>query len=72
MTPTQVYAARLDLGLTQSGLAAMLRLANPNETGKRTIREWEKGTRAISGPASVALEALLTGWRPNNGDNNER
>ena len=64
MSPFAVYCARRQLGLTQCGLAAMLRLANPNETGKRTIREWEKGHRPISGPASVALEALLTGWRP--------
>ena len=70
MTPAAIHAARRALGLTQPGLAAMLRLANPSESGKRTIREWEKGTRPISGPASVALEALLTGWRPNNGGNN--
>lgn len=64
MPPDAIRTARRQLGLTQSELAAMLRLANPDTSGKRTIREWEKGTRPISGPASVALEALLTGWRP--------
>lgn len=64
MTPVAVYAARRQLGLTQSGLAAILRLANPDTNGKRTVRNWETGATPISGPASVALEALLSGWRP--------
>jgi DNA-binding transcriptional regulator YiaG len=61
MTPAAVKAARLALGMTQAELAATLRLAGD---GKRSIRHWEKGTYPISGPASVAIEALLTGWRP--------
>ena len=61
MTPDSVKAARLALGLTQSQLGAALRLA-PDEG--RTVRNWESGRNKISGPASLALEALLSGWRP--------
>lgn len=63
MTPDAIRAARRQLRLTQSGLAAALRLANPDTNGKRTIRNWETGSTSISGPASVALEALLSGWK---------
>jgi DNA-binding transcriptional regulator YiaG len=61
MTPAQVRAARISLGMTQDQLAAALRMGGD---GKRAIRRWEAGEREISGPASVAIEALLTGWRP--------
>jgi DNA-binding transcriptional regulator YiaG len=61
MTPAEVRAARLALGMTQDQLAAALRMGGD---GKRAVRRWEDGDRAISGPASVAIEALLTGWRP--------
>jgi DNA-binding transcriptional regulator YiaG len=63
MTPDAIRAARRQLRLTQSGLAAALRLANPDTNGKRTIRNWETGSTPISGPASVALEAFLSGWK---------
>lgn len=64
MDHDDIRAARRQLGLTQSGLAEMLRLANPDTNGKRTVRNWETGATPISGPASVALQALLSGWRP--------
>ncbi len=64
MTPTAVHAARQSLGMTQAELARALRLTDPDQNGRRTVRNWEKGATPISGPASVALEALLTGWRP--------
>lgn len=64
MTPAQVHAARTALGMTQAQLARALRLTDPDNNGRRTIRNWEKGVTPISGPASVALEALLSGWRP--------
>jgi hypothetical protein len=32
--------------------------------GRRAVRRWETGDRPISGPASVAIEAMLGGWRP--------
>ena len=56
MTPTELNAARKRLGLTQSGLAEALRLG-PN--GQRTIRRWESGDIPVTGPATVAIEAML-------------
>lgn len=61
MTPAEVRANRQTLGMTQAELATTLRMGTD---GKRAIRRWETGEREISGPASVAIEALLTGWRP--------
>lgn len=61
MTPDQVREARQRLGLTQSQLADLLRMG---DNGKRQVRRWEAGETPVSGPASVAIEALLTGWRP--------
>jgi DNA-binding transcriptional regulator YiaG len=56
-----VKFARQQLGLTQRELAALLRMGR---NGERQVRRWEDGDVPISGPASVALEALLSGWRP--------
>lgn len=61
MNPHEVRDARLSMGLTQHELAVLLRMGGD---GKRSVRRWEAGDREISGPASVAIEALLTGWRP--------
>jgi len=61
MTPAEVRAARLALGMTQEQLAAALRMGGD---GKRAVRRWEAGDREISGPATVAIQALLSGWRP--------
>jgi DNA-binding transcriptional regulator YiaG len=61
MTPDDVRDARRAMGMTQHQLATALRMG---ADGKRSVRRWEAGDRPISGPASVAIEALLTGWRP--------
>jgi DNA-binding transcriptional regulator YiaG len=61
MSPNEVRDARRALGLTLHELAVLLRMGGD---GKRSVRRWEDGDREISGPASVAIEALLTGWRP--------
>jgi len=61
MTPAAVKAARLALGMTQSQLGIALRMS-PDQG--RSVRNWESGRNPISGPASLALEALLSGWRP--------
>jgi DNA-binding transcriptional regulator YiaG len=58
VTNVELKAARTRLGLTQAGLAALLRVDG------RTIRKWEAGDREIPGTAEVALEALADGWRP--------
>ena len=57
MTPQQFKSARKTLGLTQKGMAELLRLSP--KTGARTIRAWEAGDTPISGPASLALELHL-------------
>lgn len=61
MTPIEVKTARLALGMSQRELAETLRMGLD---GGRAVRRWESGDRPISGPASVAIEAMLTGWRP--------
>ena len=53
MTPTQFKAIRQGAGLTQTELADLLRMSD-----RRTIRHWEKGTRAISGPVSILMELI--------------
>lgn len=58
MTPSTFKAYRQQLGLTQAGLAALMRC------DARTIRKWEGDEREIPGPAEVAIEALADGWRP--------
>lgn len=61
MTPDEVRESRRAMGMTQHQLATALRMGTD---GKRSVRRWEAGDRPISGPASVAIEALMTGWRP--------
>lgn len=59
MTPATIKTIRQRAGLSQSGLAALLRLSD-----LRTIRRWEKGDVPISGPASIVLEMLDAGELP--------
>ncbi len=56
MTPTTFKAIRERAGLTQSGLAAFLRISD-----RRTIRYWETGERPVSGPVSFLMELLDAG-----------
>jgi DNA-binding transcriptional regulator YiaG len=56
MTPATFKAIRQRLGLTQSGLAAVLRIDD-----LRTIRRYEAGERSISGPVSLLMELLEAG-----------
>jgi len=53
--------AKLDLGMTGTQLAKTLRMGKGAD---RTIRRYESGELPIPGPLSVAVEALLTGFRP--------
>lgn len=50
--------ARTHLGLSQGDLAARLRLSG----GSRTVRKYELGERPVSGPVTVAVEAMLKGF----------
>lgn len=59
MTPATFKAIRLRLGLTQSGLARILRVDD-----LRTIRRYETGERSISGPVSLLMELIDAGEIP--------
>lgn len=56
MTADELKAARRRLNMTQSQLAAALRLG---ANGARTVRRWELGTVPVTGPVSVAVELML-------------
>jgi hypothetical protein len=70
MTPEQLRDARAKLGelwglgrpLKASELGRALRLSG-RDVGE-SIRDWERGKTPISGPVSVAVEAMLRGFRP--------
>jgi DNA-binding transcriptional regulator YiaG len=57
MTPSELRTARKTLGLTQSGLAAALRLSEKN--GDRSVRIWETEGNTVPGPVQVAVGLLL-------------
>jgi transcriptional regulator with XRE-family HTH domain len=53
--------ARSLLGMTAPQMAKALRMGKGSD---RTIRRYESGQCPVPGPTSVAVEALLTGFRP--------
>lgn len=59
MTPGQFKSIRERAGLTQGQLADILRLSD-----SRTIRRYEDGSRAVSGPVSILMEMLDEGILP--------
>lgn len=59
MTPKKIQSIRKRAGLSQSGLAALLRI-----TDQRTVRRWESGETPITGPASIIMELLDAGELP--------
>lgn len=60
MTPAEIRAIRQRYGLSQTELAALLRISDI-----RTVRRWEKGEVPISGPASIVLELMDADELPN-------
>lgn len=62
MTGARAAKIRKRLGLTRAALARVLRLSPAS--GHETVKRWETGETAVSGPVSLALEALDDGWRP--------
>ena len=56
--------ARHQLGWSMLEMALALRMEGPDEKLKARIHEMEIGTRNVSGPMTVAIEALLQGFRP--------
>lgn len=63
-TGEDVAKARAVMGMTQEQLATALRIQGASR--RNTVLRWENGKIALPGPVSVAIEALLTGWRPTN------
>lgn len=59
MTPNELWAIRKRYDLSQTELAAMLRIKDI-----RTIRRWETGDVPISGPATILLELMDSGELP--------
>lgn len=62
ITAKDVRQARAQLGMTVNELRDALRLSP--KTGGRAIRRWETGQVPITGPAAVAMEAMLAGFLP--------
>ena len=60
-TPDDIRQARSRLGMSAAALARALRMG---ANADRTVRRWESGQIRISGPAAVAIEAMLAGYRP--------
>lgn len=60
----ELKVARQILGWDQLTLGRALRLAGEPEKIAARIQDMEAGKRDISGPVQVAVEALLSGWRP--------
>lgn len=58
MTPDELRAARIRLGMTPAQLGKALRLKSKDPA--RTVRTWEAGTRPITGPVEVAIELMLS------------
>lgn len=56
MDKATFHAIRTRAGLTQNELARLLRIED-----SRTIRRWEQGERAVSGPVSLLMEMLDAG-----------
>jgi len=56
MTPSDLRAARAQLDLSTAGLARALKMG---AHGERTVRHWERGDYAPSGPAQVAIRLML-------------
>ena len=59
MTGEELKAARKSLNMTVRQLSDALRLS---DNGYRTIRRMEAGDLPVSGPISVAIEAMLAGF----------
>jgi hypothetical protein len=60
-TPAACQHAREYLGASKAELARVMRLG---ATGRDTVRRYETEPGAVTGPYQLALEALVSGWRP--------
>jgi transcriptional regulator with XRE-family HTH domain len=62
MTPEKLKLARNHMGFSVNEMADALRLSPAN--GGTTIRKMEAGKINITGPISVAVDAMLKGYDP--------
>ena len=62
MTPEKLKLARNYMGFSVNEMADALRLSPAN--GGTTIRKMEAGKINITGPISVAVDAMLKGYDP--------
>ena len=62
MTPAKLKLARAYMGYSVNEMADALRLSPAN--GGTTIRKMEAGKINITGPVSVAVDAMLKGYDP--------
>jgi len=72
MTPAKLKLARAFMGYSVNEMAVALRLSPDN--GGTTIRKMESGKVNITGPISVAVDAMLKGYDPfdyEEGEDNE-
>lgn len=60
-TKEDFRSARGGLGLTAKQMAKVLRMGKGSD---RTIRRYESGESPIPGPVSVAVEAMVSGYMP--------
>ena len=63
-TGAHLRQAREAMGFSHAELARALRLAGGDKQGEKRVREMETGKRDISGPVTVAMEAMLRGFLP--------
>jgi DNA-binding XRE family transcriptional regulator len=62
MTPEKLKLARNHMGYSVNEMADALRLSPAN--GGTTIRKMEAGKINITGPISVAVDAMMKGYDP--------
>ena len=62
MTPDKLKLARNHMGYSVNEMADALRLSPAN--GGTTIRKMEAGKINITGPISVAVDAMMKGYDP--------
>lgn len=62
MTTEEFQTCKHALNYSFVDLARLLRL--PDKHGERTVRRWYHGEVPVPGPAAVAVEAMMRGFRP--------
>jgi hypothetical protein len=62
MTPEKLKLARNHMGFSVNEMADALRLSPAN--GGTTVRKMEAGKINITGPISVAVDAMMKGYDP--------